>query len=214
MRKYGNNMKCAFVSVLMNLINGGGTARNSFPSKSRRRGKKKKRFIAARSQPRHCSCSPILRRILGKHVYQLAQSVCEMPWDSTREFQLSWRFTWMIMESGKYFCYQKKCGDINPFHGRSPTPLLSLEHLTLMIQSLVGFSIHDASSFPPVTLTPAGRGRLHHRLSQSWNLELSLLKQEHYEATHLQGPFLVLKSFGRWMDWMMTMTFPADIVIR
>lgn len=92
MRKYGNNMKCAFISVLMNLINGEEPTHNFLPPMS---GLKKASHLL-QSQPHHCS-------FLAPQNYQLAQSVIEMLWSTPRK----WGFTWMISESVKYFCYQK-----------------------------------------------------------------------------------------------------------
>lgn len=184
MRKYGNNMKCSFIRVLMNLVNGEEPTHNFLPSKLRG----KKLFMSVILESQHTVM----------HVYQIAQ------WDAgkhscspavSHEWSRNWENIFAI----------KKCGDINPFQGRFPTPM-TYHWSTWFWWFTLGFSIHGVSSFPPATVISVGRGCLHHRLNHSWNLERTF-------PVRARRVLFILMLFGRIVDWMMVI-FPDDILIR
>lgn len=157
MRKYGINMKCAFISVLMNLIYGEGPVRNFLPSKS-----------AFKSAIHLCYLAVIITPLfILKYwtnsdmicVFQLSHSVTEMLWNIIWKFSPNDSHEWSLNQENIFVI--KKCGYINLFCGRSPTPVLSLEHLIKMTHTGLLQSIHGPPSFPPAALIPGGRGRLH-----------------------------------------------------
>lgn len=171
----------------MNLLNGDEPAHNFLPSKLRG----KKRFIC------------YLRVIAYSHVYQLAQPASGMLWNITQEFSSptvshEWSWNW------ENIFVIKKCGDINPFLGRFPTPM-TYHWNTWFWWFMLGFSIRGASSVPPATVIPVGRGCLHHRLHHCWNLERTF-------PVRARTVLLILMSFERKVYWMM-LTFPADTLI-
>lgn len=91
----------------------------------------------------------------------------------------------------------KKCGDINPFHRQFLTPLLSLEHLTLMIQAGLLYSWRFQISSCDCNPSRAER----HAWRPQSEVGLSPLEQGQCEATHLFRA--VILSFVRIVDWMM-----------
>lgn len=138
------------------------------------------------------------------HVYQLAQSVSQSVGccEHHTGIQLACCFTWMIMELGKYFCYQKMWWH-QPISGAiSDTNDFSLEHWTdwntwfwwfTLVYSIHGASFQLSSCNCKI---PVGRGCLHHGLNHSWNLERTFL-------VRARTVLLILMSFGRIVDWMM-----------
>lgn len=173
MRKYGNNMKCAFISVLMNLINGKEPSHNFLPSKSR--FKKSDLSLLIPSHNHAIFGSQTLRIIRLMRVYLLARSGPGMLWNTAREFgpagvSHEWSWNWEI------FLLSKKCGDINPF--ASP--------------AIIGTPDWDDSRRASLfTVLPALLLRLQSQrggdacITDSVRAGLSLSEEEQYEATHV-----------------------------
>lgn len=129
-----------------------------------------------------------------------SSSVSGMLWNITQEFASpavshEWSWNW------ENIFVIKKCGDISPFQGWFPTPVTWLHWNTWFWWFTLGFSSHGASSFPPATVIPVGRGWLHHGLNRSWNLERTF-------PSRARTVLLILMSLGR------IETFLADILIR
>lgn len=145
----------------------------------------KKRLISySHNHTYHCSFS-------APQNYQLAQSVIGMQWSTPQK----WGFTWMISESVKYFCYQKMWWH-QPISQTVPDSnvLIGIPDWWFML----GVSIHGASRFPPADIIPVGRGRGHHTLSQSWNLDRTFPVRASPVWRHppLQGSLVVWKNSG------------------
>lgn len=65
----------------------------------------------------------------------------------------------------------KKCGYINPFHGQLPVPVLSLEHLTLVIHTGLLQSIHGFFQLSSCSCNPNGVGAPTSCILSEWNLD-------------------------------------------
>lgn len=215
MRKYSDNMKCAFVHVLMNLIYGEGLVHNSFPSKSIFKSVIRLRYHPDVTTPllipieQQRSSRSLSSWAALKHVWKFSPS------DYQRNYH----------RIGENICVIMKSGYINRFHGQSLTPVLSLEHLIPVSHTALLQFIHGAPSFPPAALISGGRGaRILHSVRVGIWIGLSLLEQSlaAWSCLPPPNPHLVMtrtscqleEEWAEWLGVLCTVTFPPVMMFR
>lgn len=148
MRRYGNNMKCAFISVLMNLINGERPLHNFLPSTSL--SKKVTHFLIM-TMTLFILRSPELS----------ASSVSQ--WNAIK-YYMEMVFYMNDLGIRKIFLLSRTV--VTSTHFTANSWLHCYLWNTWLWWFRLGFSIHGASRFPPVTVIPVGWRGMHDGLGQ------------------------------------------------
>ncbi len=212
MRKYGDNMKCAFISVLMNLIYGEGPVHNFLPSRSTFKS------VIHLCYPADVTTSLFILKYWTYSEWYVFLSLfnqlasCCGTLNSAQMIHMNDH--WIR----KIFLLSRNVVTSTTF---MDNPRLPCYHWNTWFRWLIPGSSSlsmPLPAFPPAAPIPGGRGRLHPAFCQSWNLDRTFpvrAKQNSQKPPTSSGPSFGydrnIMSAGRIVGWMTGGALLCDI---